>query len=696
MSVEEFLQKYREGYDKKTDSLYYYLREALPLAAELSLPYYAPPEISRQMRTETLARRITKVFDQEGDKYDADRAVYKIVRGENIRTIKGASSNDLEIRYPYAVEIIAIPMKRSYLYGIDDNDLIREKCKFIGAINNCVSPKDTKFRDFGRKRYGWMTRQDDPQMEEIEADDVEDVLAAAGFPFPGFEVKPRTKIPCIIAINLTSPKLDYIGTSKTDIDVGPFIEAIKQAVQAVAREKGVIRTYKGVGIQISNKGKVTDVSERPEGKQEKHTIDVIEMLPLIKNRLEQVKNAKVLGQKLPVFDERTQDSIWYNCLPLWKDKKYGSVAKPTREHFKTALQDMCDRNNVTREDLGIIASPWAAMYYEGIWRLVSYDAITELAKKGVTLMFIEKRDIVQALGPYASNDGVALVNSRGFLSEYAIKLAEAAKKGGAHIAILTDYDVPGIMIAWELKGAIWLGCDERMLDRFGIKHKDKDYAVDYNTDVARTNEYDLQCILERDERFAHVDIDFIRKKRIDAKIIEGKRVELDAVLARAGSPEALWNYIKELIDEAYPIQNYNRAIQSKSPTLSNYYPEPYRQLTTFMEQYTDEIIEPKRSQIESELKQTVGLIDINKRKEEIDKDEGKIITKNKLVKKLGKVILEIDKQHNFGISKVVLTTPPPPPPQEQHDREDEGGKKTDRKTSAKQHMLFRLKFQTPL
>ena len=691
MSVEEFLQKHKDDYNKKTDSLYYYLRDALPPATELSLPYYAPPEITRQMRTETLAQRITKVFDQDGNKYDPDRAVYKIVRGENSRSIKGMTpdgSGDLEIRYPYAVEIIAIPMKRNYLYyGIDDIDLLtKEKCKFIGAINNCVSPKDTKFRDFGRKRYGWLIREDDPQMEEIEADDAEDVLAAAGFPFPGFEVKPRTKIPCIIAINLISPKLDYIGTSKTDIDVGPFIEAIKQAVEAVVREKGVIRTYKGVGIQISNKGKVTDVNERPEGKQETYVADVIEMLPLIKNRLEFIKSAKILGKKLPVFDERTQDSIWYNCLPMWGNEKYGSVAKPTREHFKDALQVMCDRNNVTREELGIIASPWAAVYFEGIWRLVSYDAIAELAKKGVTLIFIEKRDIVQSLGPYASRYGVALVNSRGFLVEYAIMLAEAAKEGGAHIAIMTDYDVAGIMIAWELKDAIWLGCDERMLKRFGIKHNDEDYAVDYNASVARTNEFDLQHILDTDKRFAHVDIDFIRKKRIDYKIVEGKRVELDAVLARAGeeeyggSPEALWNYMMELIEEAHPIQNYTRVIDSKSPTLYKYYPKPFRQLTTLIENHLDVIIKDKKKKIESELENTVGLIDVNKKKEEIDKDEGKIITDNKLMKKIGEAIKQIDKQHNFGISKIIIA---PQEPQQQK----EGVKKMATKTPLNHHAV---------
>jgi len=667
ISVEEFLQKYGDDYDKKTDELYYYLRRALPPATELSLPYYSPPEISREMRRETLAKRITFVFDPDGEKYDADRAVYKIQRGTNTRTIKGLAadgSDDIKIIYSYAVEIIAIPMHRTYLYTIPDEDLTKEKCKFIGAINNCVSPKDTKFRDFGRYRYGSLVREDDPQMEEIEADDVEDVLAASGFPFPSFEVKPRTKIPCIVAVNLASPKLEYIGTSKTDIDVGPYIETIKKVVESVAKEKGAIRTYKGVGIQISNKGKVTDVNKRPEGKQEKYVADVIEMLPLIENRLQRVKDAKALNSPLPKFDERTQDSIWYNCLPLWEKEKYGSVAKPTRDHFKQEIDTICARNGVTREELGIIASPWAAIYYEGIWRLVSYDAIIELAKKGVTLVFIEKRDIVQALGPYASADGVALVNSRGFLVEYAKKLAEAAKQGGAHLAIMTDYDVPGIMIAWELKDAIWLGCDERMLTRFGIKHNNKDYAVDYNAAVARTNESDLRHILETDKRFAYVDIDFIRKRRDDYRVVDGKRVELDAVLARAGEPEhdrngeggakVLWDYIKELIDDAYPLQDYNRAVESKSPTLSNHYPESYRQLTDFVEQFVDDIIRPKKEQIESRLKKTVGLTNVGQLKEQIDKEEGKMISANKQLKKLGTAIKVIDKKYGFGITKTKL------------------------------------------
>jgi hypothetical protein len=179
-------------------------------------------------------------------------------------------------------------------------------------------------------------------------------------------------------------------------------------VESVASEKSIIRTYKGVGIKINPKGKVVDVNERPDEKQETFVADVIEMLPLIRNRIELVKEAKALKRKLPVFDERTRDSIWYNCLPLWGKEESGNVPKPARERFKKAFEKVCEQNNVTREEIGVIAFPWAAMYFEGIWRLVSYDAITELSAKGVSLIFIEKRDIVQSLGPYASKYGVAL------------------------------------------------------------------------------------------------------------------------------------------------------------------------------------------------------------------------------------------------------------------------------------------------
>src|SRR5215203_2389358 len=81
--------------------------------------------------------------------------------------------------------------------------------------------------------------------------------------------------------------------------------------------------------------------------------------------------AKEAGRPLPRFDIRTLDSIWYNALPLWK---LNNMNKPDRDTVKySALSKVCQKYGVTREELGIIASPWAAMYFEDKWSLVSYD-----------------------------------------------------------------------------------------------------------------------------------------------------------------------------------------------------------------------------------------------------------------------------------------------------------------------------------
>ena len=80
-----------------------------------------------------------------------------------------------------------------------------------------------------------------------------------------------------------------------------------------------------------------------------------------------------------------------------------------------------------------------------------------------------------------------------------------------------------------------------------------------------------------------------------------------------GNPEALRNYMMELLKEAYPIQDYNRVIESKSSTLYNHYPKPFRQLATLLEQHVDKIIEDKMVEIENELGETKGFIGVEKK-----------------------------------------------------------------------------------
>jgi hypothetical protein len=136
---------------------------------------------------------------------------------------------------------------------------------------------------------------------------------------------------------------------------------------------------------------------------------------------------------MTILDEWTQDSVWYNALAVFE--KYGKKL-PTRKYFKGLIRTVCSKLGVTREQIGIVAAPWAVMYYKGDWTLVSFDAVDSLAENGTDIIFIEKLDQVKVHGKHADKYGIALVNSHGHLVDYAEDLARKAKASGAHVGLL--------------------------------------------------------------------------------------------------------------------------------------------------------------------------------------------------------------------------------------------------------------------
>ena len=73
--------------------------------------------------------------------------------------------------------------------------------------------------------------------------------------------------------------------------------------------------------------------------------------------------------------------------------------------------------------------------------------LKDLMEKGTDLLVIEKEGIADVLMEFANNRGIAILNSRGFLTEYASELSELAEQEGCNIAILTDLDSSGLLIS---------------------------------------------------------------------------------------------------------------------------------------------------------------------------------------------------------------------------------------------------------
>jgi 5S rRNA maturation endonuclease (ribonuclease M5) len=98
--------------------------------------------------------------------------------------------------------------------------------------------------------------------------------------------------------------------------------------------------------------------------------------------------------------------------------------------------------------------------------------IETLSLYGVDMLIIEKEGIVEQLALFADQKGIALLNTRGFLTEYAEVLSKKSVKEDCNIAILTDFDVSGLILATKVPGAYRIGIDFETLNDLGLDIKD--------------------------------------------------------------------------------------------------------------------------------------------------------------------------------------------------------------------------------
>lgn len=118
------------------------------------------------------------------------------------------------------------------------------------------------------------------------------------------------------------------------------------------------------------------------------------------------------------------DTLWYDLLGLME--RLG--IKVQRKSFKARLKAICDKAAIRRDQLNIITGARAELYFNGKWESVSFDKIEELSAEGTDILFIEKEGIPDELKEFADKWGIAMVNSRGYLTEFAHDLMMAARQ----------------------------------------------------------------------------------------------------------------------------------------------------------------------------------------------------------------------------------------------------------------------------
>ena len=255
----------------------------------------------------------------------------------------------------------------------------------------------------------------------------------------------------LIMINLISPRIDYRSHSKSNIDLELFAETMGQDIYNFVKSASS-RNKNGNNSNTEN------------------TDNTYQLELLLEKRLDDVqKNPKLL-----VTGRLLQSGIYYTLRKILIEK---GIKVTSREHITDSIRDMCERLGIKvrgkgfkRHELGIIAAARAQLYFRGKLIGVGFDEISDLARVGTDLIIIEKEGAVEALAPFADKYGIALVYSRGFLTEYAIELSELAEKSGCNVAILTDFDASGLLIATKLPGnnIHRIGITPKMVNELGL------------------------------------------------------------------------------------------------------------------------------------------------------------------------------------------------------------------------------------
>jgi hypothetical protein len=333
---------------------------------------------------------------------------------------------------------------------------------------------------------------------------------------------------------------------------------------------------------------------------------------------------------------RSTDTLWYLLLPIM-ERFHIEV---TRHWFKTLIKQICDKACVKRSEIGVITGARAELYFNGRWESVSLDAIEELAGKGTDVVFIEKEGIIDELTGYADKYGVAFVNSRGYLTEYAQDLMKAAEKSRANVAIMTDYDLSGINLASKCpKTTHYITMDDSTLQYF---HLEKDSSIVVRATNTKLVDH-VEDIIRADKRFKDVDIEFLRTKRI----------EINAIIAKVGD-ERFWNFIMDKLNERYPIRDYNRAMEppSKDPDMDeiDIYPNPIRKLIQRIRGSRDDAVADIEARIESDQQKVKGFLTISEQKKKNKDRVMKAIAENEDFKKLEGLVAELCQSLGIDLS----------------------------------------------
>src|SRR5829696_1017594 len=107
---------------------------------------------------------------------------------------------------------------------------------------------------------------------------------------------------------------------------------------------------------------------------------------------------------------------------VYNDNTAGGAKR--RKDFYGKIKDVCEGfYHVKRHQIGIFPEDRAVMAYGGNTYAVGFEDLKDLMYVGTDVIGVEKQGTVLKMTPFTRDNGIAFIQSQGFVSEYGIALA---------------------------------------------------------------------------------------------------------------------------------------------------------------------------------------------------------------------------------------------------------------------------------
>jgi hypothetical protein len=476
------------------DRLYKQLKNSMSYPASLALPF----DITKKKdRINALRVRVQTIIGY-GKPISSSDIKYKSIIG---------TYNDSDVKFPFLFEIAIMRVD-----SMEENLIV---CDSL----NCSTQIGKHVLFQGIDEFEWTT----PNSKYIKTSyTLFDILNHFGYS----SNKDKCKKPhALVIANLISPRVEYHDYGKTQLYFKPFAKDVVDTVIKVCQGGGRDKQGRIDAIEI----------EREIIRERKYAIDANPNLIEIK--------------------PWTQSTVFYNTRKK-AVTEYGYKSEEIdamREYLTSHIKEICEDDlGTTREALGIYAADRAQLYFDGQWRDVGIDEIEYLSNCGIDIIIIEKEAAIKQLGPYADEEGIALLNTRGFLVDYALRLSVRSAQKQGNVAIISDRDVSGYLLALKAPNVYRIGIDGDTAADFGLNTKDLEEK--YNAPKNHLKAL-KKWINENKYEYADKALELVK----ELKYIEHRRIEIDVVMAAIDDNRKFWNWILQKLRDRFDRRNYLRA-----------------------------------------------------------------------------------------------------------------------------------------